>query len=551
MKTVMVEKNWKDIFENKILSRGLRYWRDGKVANLDISDKRITAMVKGTSNYFVELDLDNGMPVEMYCTCPYAASGEKCKHMAAVMYAADPDAIIENKEPIRKGKRIATKNLDMATVLELKSNVDIIFRQYADRSGFISYFKAMDFQIAIEGYLYDNASKLIDSNYAKEAFDLTAYVFLKLNKTSIDDDGEISSIASLCYDLWKREIEIAAPDERSKMEEWLLKYSKDDVVIDYMQDYLISFIEEELATDDHRRTKMAELDEVIENAAGRTDCPKVQFGLSYDSAVVIRMKLMKMLAYSDKEIEDYRYAHRNFTVIRQQYMDEAEEAEDWSKLIVLLEESKLLDADSEMKLHRHSNKLIETFRLIGDSENEKKERYWSFRNFSNRTVGEFYIIKELCSDDEWPEYKVGMIDVIDDRDLLCEVYSSEQMLTELHETIFHGHDDIRYALRDKYYIRYYGDDEGLQKARTIKLLNRYGFLLAEDYATDVLSAYETWIRPIAETARSNARYDEITDYLRRMLHYEGGADLVKSLAKEWSVSYPSRKVMVQRLEEFI
>jgi len=143
-----------------------------------------------------------------------------------------------------------------------------------------------------------------------------------------------------------------------------------------------------------------------------------------------------------------------------------------------------------------------------------------------------------------------MIDIIDDRDLLCEVYSSEQMLKELYEAIFHGHDNKNYAFRDRYYMQFFGDDEGFKRARTIKLLDRYGFLLAADYASEILAAYETWIRPIAKKARNNARYDEIDDCLRRMMHYDGGTELVQNLAKEWSDSYPTRKVMVQRLKEF-
>ena len=385
----MFDNNWKEIFENRILRRGLLYWRDGKVMNLTKSDKKVTALVKGTSNYFVEIDFDGGTPVEMYCTCPYAAKGERCKHMAAVMYAMNPDVDQENRGPNREKKRKYVKELDPAQILQFKDDVDTIFRQYEDRSGFISYFKAMDFQIDIERYLYENASTLIDNDFAAEAFDLTAYVFLKLGNAAIDDDGQISSIASLCYDLWKKAMEVASPDERSKMKQWFLKYSKDKSVIDYMQEYLVSFIEEELATDDDRRKKMDELDDVIEKAAGKTDCPYFSFGRSYGPAVVIRMKLMKMLSFPDDEIEEYRYAHRHFTAIRQLYMDEAEDAGDWSKLIALLKESKLLDADSTVKLRKYSDKLIEIYHDIGDRENEKRERYWSFRNLDRRTVGEF------------------------------------------------------------------------------------------------------------------------------------------------------------------
>lgn len=547
----MFEESWQDKFENRILHRGLLYLREGKVMDLVISDNKVTALVKGTSNYSVEIDFDNGEPVEMYCTCPYAAGGERCKHMAAVMYAIDPDVNHEYKTPKKKKERKKTTIIDPAHFIQLKADADKIFWQYADRSGFINYFDAMDFQRDIEGFLHENACMLIDNKFSKEAFELTSHVFLKLSNTAIDDDGEISSISFLCYDLWKKAYEAAPIGERTGMKEWFLKYCEDELVIDYMQDYLIAFIEEELATDDDRRAKMDELDELIEDTEGKTECPYSEYGLSYDPAVVLRMKLMKMLGYPDDEIEEYRYAHRNFSVIRQQYMDEAECEGDWNKLIALLEESKLLDADSEIKLYRYSDKLIEVYQATGDIENEKKERYWSFCNRSGRKIVDFYKIKELCNDEEWPKYKQEMIEVIDDRDLLCEVYSSEKMLDELYETIFNGRDDKEYALRDRSYIKYFGDEDGLQKARTVKLLDRYGFILASDHASDILAAYEGWIRPIAEAAKSNSRYDEITYYLQRMLHYDGGRELVNSLVKEWIESYPTRKVMVQRLKEFI
>ncbi len=546
----MHEKNWEDLFENRILSRGIRYCRDGKVANLTISDKKVTALVKGTSTYSVEIDLVDGAPVEMYCTCPYAASGEKCKHMAAVMYAVDPESNRGSKNPDKKEKLKDTHGLDAAHVLDLKAGVDMIFREYGDRSGFIDYFRAMDFQIALEEYLSDNTNTLIDNHFVKEAFDFTSYAFLKLSDADIDDDGEISSITFLCYELWKKILEAASPDEQSEIKECFLKYSKDESVIDYMRDSLISFINEELATDDDRRAKMAELDEIIEKTAGKADCPYSEYGYSHEPAVILRIKLMRMLAYSDDEIEKYRFAHRHYSVIRKQYMDEAESAGDWGKLIALLKQSKILDADSQIKLSSYSDKLIEVYHTIGDKKNEKEERYWAFCNLNKRTIEDYCKIKELCNDDEWQAYKCSMIDKIYERDLLCEIYSSELMLTELYETIFNGRDDKNYAIINRNYIQYFGDDKGLQKARTIKLLDRYGFLLASDYAPDILTAYEAWVRPIAETARSNARYDEIKHYLQRMLHYDGGEELVKSLANEWINTYTTRKVMVQMLERF-
>ena len=39
--------------------------------------------------------------------------------------------------------------------------------------------------------------------------------------------------------------------------------------------------------------------------------------------------------------------------------------------------------------------------------------------------------------------------------------------------------------------------------------------------------------------------------MNRMCHYEGGREATKRLAEEWRAAYPTRRVMVKELTEFI
>src|ERR1041384_511296 len=75
-------------FNPKIRDRGLAYFRGGAVKILDHSDFNVLAQVKGTLDYFVELTLTLNS-LEVACTCPYFSDGEDCKHIWAVMLAAD------------------------------------------------------------------------------------------------------------------------------------------------------------------------------------------------------------------------------------------------------------------------------------------------------------------------------------------------------------------------------------------------------------------------------------------------------------------------------
>ncbi len=79
---------WKHLFEYNILDRGMDYFDDDRVTVREISENRILATVEGSEDYDVRIRLADGEIANLSCDCPYAVGGSKCKHMAAVLYAA-------------------------------------------------------------------------------------------------------------------------------------------------------------------------------------------------------------------------------------------------------------------------------------------------------------------------------------------------------------------------------------------------------------------------------------------------------------------------------
>jgi len=68
--------------------RGMQYFREGRVGKLDVSGSVVTAKVRGTSNYSVEINLENNF--KSTCTCPYDLEGY-CKHIVATLIALTKD----------------------------------------------------------------------------------------------------------------------------------------------------------------------------------------------------------------------------------------------------------------------------------------------------------------------------------------------------------------------------------------------------------------------------------------------------------------------------
>ena len=73
-------KLWKDLFRTQILARGLNYYEVGYVISLEQTSTGYKAVVEGTDDYDVEIEIRDEQVYDMTCTCPYAAEGNYCRN---------------------------------------------------------------------------------------------------------------------------------------------------------------------------------------------------------------------------------------------------------------------------------------------------------------------------------------------------------------------------------------------------------------------------------------------------------------------------------------
>ena len=81
--------DWKSLFSAVVLLRGLNYYEEGAVKELETTKDGFRAVVEGSYDYDVEIEIANGKIGDMQCSCPYAEDGNYCKHMAAVLFAIE------------------------------------------------------------------------------------------------------------------------------------------------------------------------------------------------------------------------------------------------------------------------------------------------------------------------------------------------------------------------------------------------------------------------------------------------------------------------------
>jgi uncharacterized Zn finger protein len=100
---------FEQVIDEKILKRGLSYYKKGLVQQLDeVSPNTYEAMVEGTEDYTVQLTVKNNVVTEYVCDCPYD-QGPVCKHVAAVIFKLQEDQLQLNPKQTKTKSKAASK----------------------------------------------------------------------------------------------------------------------------------------------------------------------------------------------------------------------------------------------------------------------------------------------------------------------------------------------------------------------------------------------------------------------------------------------------------
>ncbi|MCD8170322.1 MAG: SWIM zinc finger family protein [Clostridiales bacterium] len=333
---------WESLFSPRILVRGMDYYESGAVMEMVRTEGGYRALVEGTEDYEVEIDIKDNQVQHMRCTCPYAAEGYNCKHMAAVLYEAEEGGVLE-MSPTADGGTVQDSRQELKDVINgipeeelrrllesmawedgklrnkiliqysssisqrqmamLKREINDIAYGYSDRYGYVDWENAGNYLLEMEAFLNDKVQAVINKGCWMQAFELTNQVFITIGNQDIDDSGGgLGMVAEACYEFWKQILEKCSEQDKDRMRAWFKKYQADGIVTDYLEEYISGFLMNELHDRELLQRTMETLDQEIEKNREGMDCGKyysVQYGFEYN--ILKRLQIMKELGASEEE----------------------------------------------------------------------------------------------------------------------------------------------------------------------------------------------------------------------------------------------------------
>lgn len=547
--------DWKKLFKPHILERGLDYYESELVKIERVNETGIEAFVEGTDQYSVRIVLQKGHVTDMDCDCPYAADGKYCKHMAAVLFAADDvetseaDLIVHRAEEEHAAALSAEEELSRAVsalseeqlrnfLLEAalkhddirnrlllrgkkvvepstkklwQSDLRAISRSAAGRGGFIDYRNALDYTISLEEYLDETIAPLLENHLIMDAFELVGLVYTEVMKQDMDDsDGGTSSLISRCESYW--EYLIPAPEaDQKKMLDWFSEEIRKDTA-DLGEYFLLPVVYGNFTDPKLLPEIFSMIDRQIESAS--------EFGLI--KLVRDRISLMERMGMSAQEINAYKRRFWKYPFIRNQELDRLEAEEQWGQALALLEECEKLDEKEKYLLARYSERRVKILKKTGTKEAwlEALKRY--VFSFPQREMTYIEELKATVSSEEWKKILPELFRNANTRDLRRKLQISEglleQMMSELEANNY------------PYEIREY--EKELRKIYPERVRD----LLLKMLDMDM------------RRAQTRSAYAEVAQSLKHLYGYPEGRKKAADLAASWRRDFSRRSAMKEELE---
>lgn len=574
--------NWQKLFASHILERGYDYYCDGAVENIEIGRDDIRADVVGTEDYEVEISLNDGKVTDMYCSCPYAAGGNNCKHMAAVLYEWTADIMDEDEpedtdnedmdndadaesmdlfEPavtvcdykkksaaveklvtsaerdivqaflvsvLAEDKKLLLRFRNMVNKCATKEDVEDYFEQideiadrYLGRDHFINYYQAYDFMLELEEIIDKDVRRMIDNGSHISAFHVMNHIFVLLGNVDMDDSGgETSMLAEQIYQLWLELLTKVNAQDKRKMFIWFTTHM-DGSVIDYLEEYIEQIIMEEFKEPEYEQDKLSFMEEMIEKAE------KKDSGWSRDYAVgkwtVTYLKTLEEKNAPEDQLEEICKKYWNNSGVRRYYIDRYFEKKEYDRVLQVLDESIELDKAYRGQVLEYIQKKKEIYRLQGNK-SAYIEQLWKL--VLEQSAGDLDIYKELkaqYSEKEWLIKREELFKKLPANAHIDRLYKEEKLYDRL----------LAYVL----------------KSSGLYAVQSYENVLKKEYPKQILSKYQDEVNKMASCTGNRKHYADLVALLRRMKRIKGGSEIVETIVEEWKIKYRNRPAMMDELSK--
>jgi len=530
--------------------RGIEYYRQGCVQDLEQFGSTITAYVSGTSIYKVTIDIDGGN-IKADCTCPYDWGGY-CKHIVAVLFAlaGKKDVIEKNEEEtirtiesifndvtyeeikafllkefeknpiLRKHFTIffSGKDASNKSLYDYKEDISLIFDDAADRDGYIGYGVYVDFE-----NIYDIASMYIRNENISEALKIFRALFEAIAEHIgwIDDSdgyyGEEFCRALESFTDCIKSSDIKEEDKKSYIRYLFEKYIEKDP--DYLQQYYYYALKDTCNKKDDLLYWKKLLRQYIPSYL-----PDDKEWIEYFQArefIKMQLHILGLLGEKKEFYSLIKKFYKKDCEICNIYVDHLEKDSEIEQAIMVAEKGiNLFPSHLTIKMRRFLNKYYKD-----NSKKKYKENLMSLFVLENKW-NDYDALKELYPQKEWEK----MIPVIIAK-LLKEKPFSRDIIINIH---------LKEEMFDKAL-------EKVLKEKSLYVLSNYRKDLSGCFPKDYFEAYKKLIIPFSGSRTGRTHYQETVEYLRQMKEIKGFEKELLELADSLKKKYKNRPAFLDEM----
>ncbi len=567
MNTGIPLSGFEQFVDEKLLSRGLSYFRNGQVTSFEeLSPGEFEAEVEGSEVYDVRLTVSKKKITSYLCTCPYDY-GTVCKHIVAVLYymrneEEKPDKADNRKgtarKPAAKRKTVSEQVDELLGALshedlnsfikehclavpafrrsflsgfmykssaespeKYREQVKNILRSAKDKDRFIKWNRAGMVGKAVNEMLVI-AMKHVDSGNWLSACHIcfpVAEEMVKALQFADDSDGDIGGNIETAFEILYSVAASDIPEEiRSYMLDQVLQHYRKNVFSgwDWHTD-LLGLAVELVKTEREAVTVLSLLHAHVHSE------------FEGEQMTLLEYELIRKMKGAD-EAEKFASHNLDTPELRRKSLEKALRDKDFEKAKTLAHDGIKKDADTKPGL------ALEWYDwLLRTAVDEKDKphvieyaRYLFVDGFRN-DQDYYQILKKNIEPAEWNSYVEGLVEEIRRKsrwvniDVLAKIYITEKWWNRLLDLV-RGTNHLPYI---KHYEKY----------------------LAADYSEELTELYERGIIDFLKVNTSRKHYQEACRYMERMLKL-GGHTRVRNLIADLRRTYPQRRALLDELVRF-
>ena len=534
---------WEKLFKRQILERGYEYYQKGKVEILHYSEDTLEAVVSGTEDYNVSIYSEDGEIEDMYCDCPYADDENKCKHMAAVLYALEDlpeisehdtddinDLINEASPELMKEFLIKSMTYDEdlkykfirflkarrkeISISEYKEHLDYLIINYADGTDYIDYRYSFQFFNEADELLTECTDILIAEKCYYDAYDIVKYYLYKLSVTDIDDDGNFSIFYDTCMEIFKEITQSADIETKRRM------FNELTDMLSTKLNYIFEMVFDFISKGFDEKEFLLKMLEYTDKRLEKKDTPERR-----KKWILYRLQLMDKLNYSDDDILEYSRRYPEFREIREYLTERFIAKGNNEAAIKILEETLGSEVNSIYESQRLHLELKELYKQTNDREKYIKELWVILTQLCISGMDIYREFKSLFAPDEWEEERELLYSSMKYQHMLPEYFVEEKLYDRLASYVFTNKNEY--------------------------LIEEYEKYLADEYHELILAEYAEYLNKSAEQSADRSTYQRWADKLIHMKKLKGGKECVAEIIENWKTLYRNRPAMMQEIDRVI